>query len=182
MPTASRACCRRSSQDPPGWPDRGHVEASGSAPRPCDWASGHTSPGHVGLPSAPAPPRACLWGQGLAGSSEGQAVAAAGAGCGCRAPPGSTTQAQEREREGEGPWLLPAKAQSQARNLIFTCGETVFGFFFNLRFLITNSNLRSLAVQSPEGLAAPLETGGPRPAAGHREGHGVARQSRTRPL
>ena len=50
------------------------------------------------------------------------------------------------------------------------------------KFLITNSNLCSLAVQSAEGLAAPLETGGPRPAAGHREGHGVAMQPRTRPL
>ena len=64
---ASRARCARSSRDPPGWPDRGHVAASGPAPQPCDWASSHTFPNHVGLPSAPAPPLACLRGQGQAG-------------------------------------------------------------------------------------------------------------------
>lgn len=181
---ASRARCARSSRDPPGWPDRGHVAASGPAPQPCDWASSHTFPNHVGLPSAPAPPLACLRGQGQAGRpplrrARRWLLRAVAVGAGTHLALLHECGSGRARARG----CSPQKLSHRHGNLTFTCCETFFGFFFfNIKFLITNSNLCLLAVQGPEGLAAPLETGWPRPAAGHKEGHRVATQPRIQPL
>lgn len=110
-------------------------------------------------------------------------VAAADGGRGCLAPP--CEHRSSMRVGGRGPVAAPHKRSvTGTESLTFTCCETVFGFFFTIKSLITNTNLHLLAVQSLEALQPHWEQEGPgllpatglpcSPAPGHSEPPGKA--------